>query len=54
MKTQCEARRHSDQMICEWCGLVWDVDDDDPPTCPKEHPREACLTKLNEVIKKHE
>lgn len=29
----CKARQHSDQMICEACGLQWDVNDPDPPEC---------------------
>lgn len=30
---KCVARRYSDQMICESCNLVWDVNDPDPPEC---------------------
>lgn len=29
----CLARRHNDQMMCHHCGLVWDVNDPEPPTC---------------------
>ena len=29
----CEAIHQSDQMCCYKCGLVWDLDDDDPPEC---------------------
>lgn len=29
----CLARQHSDQMICHQCGLVWDVNDPEPPVC---------------------
>lgn len=29
----CQARQHSDQMICSKCGLVWDVNDPEPPEC---------------------
>lgn len=29
----CQARRQQDQMACARCGLLWDVDDDDPPDC---------------------
>lgn len=32
---RCEARQYSDQMNCARCGLVWDVNDPDEPTCPK-------------------
>lgn len=30
----CEARQHSDQMVCGRCGLAWDVNDLEPPQCP--------------------
>lgn len=39
----CEARQYSDQMLCDRCGLQWDVNDPDPPECrdsyktPEEH-----------------
>lgn len=29
----CLARQHRDQMICHQCGLVWDVNDQEPPVC---------------------
>lgn len=29
----CEARQYSDQMNCQRCGLVWDMNDEDPPEC---------------------
>lgn len=32
-KSDCKARQHSDQMVCHACGLVWDMNDPDPPTC---------------------
>lgn len=35
MSTHCEARQHSDQMVCGLCGLAWDVNDPYPPTCAK-------------------
>lgn len=31
----CQARQYSDQMICGACGLQWDVNDTEPPECPK-------------------
>lgn len=33
--TTCRARQFSDQMICSKCGLVWDTNDNDPPSCGK-------------------
>lgn len=29
----CDARRHSDQMLCGRCALAWDVNDPEPPEC---------------------
>lgn len=29
----CQARQHSDQMLCGPCGLAWDVGDPEPPAC---------------------
>ena len=31
----CHARQESDQMRCVPCGLVWDVNDPEPPECRK-------------------
>ena len=35
---QCEAVQHSDQMSCEKCNLVWDINDSNPPACRKPKP----------------
>ena len=45
--TICKARQHSDQMICDACGLQWDVNDIDPPECNpvKYNARKACDVK---------
>lgn len=32
----CYAKQHSDQMICHKCGLVWDMNDPDPPECRRK------------------
>jgi len=29
----CAATQQSDQMYCERCGLLWDMNDPEPPTC---------------------
>lgn len=29
----CDARQYSDQMLCDTCGLQWDVNDPEPPEC---------------------
>lgn len=31
----CHARQESDQMRCVPCGLVWDMNDPEPPECRK-------------------
>lgn len=31
--SKCQATQHNDQFMCP-CGLAWDVNDPDPPTCP--------------------
>lgn len=30
----CQARQYSDQMLCR-CGRAWDMNDPDPPHCPR-------------------
>lgn len=35
-RTGCEARQHSDQMLCDHCGLAWDMNDPDPPECQRQ------------------
>lgn len=35
--SRCKARQYSDQMACE-CGLVWDMNDPDPPMCRDSQP----------------
>lgn len=43
----CSARQYSDQKQCDRCGLIWDMNDPDPPKCKtdeelrREHGREA-------------
>jgi len=32
----CYATQHSDQMICYKCGLVWDMNDPEPPECRRK------------------
>lgn len=34
--TRCKARQYSDQMMCDQCGLAWDMNDPEPPTCGEE------------------
>jgi len=46
----CEAVQMSDQMRCERCNLVWDLDET-KPNCltPSEAERRHGLEKLNEI-----
>ena len=47
-KHECHARRYSDTMICDKCGLQWDVNDPEPPPCRKpETGRERGLRNIN-------
>lgn len=33
MNPDCKGRQYGDEWHCDACGLVWDVNDDDPPEC---------------------
>ena len=54
---KCEARQWSDQMQCDKCGLLWDMNDQDPPQCGKEYAKQSLKhlhkssESKNEVIK---
>jgi hypothetical protein len=37
----CKAIQYSDQMNCAACGLVWDMNDPEPPACKPESERNA-------------
>ncbi len=52
----CKARQFSDQMSCDRCGLVWDLNDDDPPECKtdrqlSEEIGRAALRETREKLK---
>lgn len=36
MNKHCQARQYSDQKVCHKCGLVWDMNDPEPPACKQE------------------
>ena len=45
----CHARQESDQMRCVPCGLVWDMNDPEPPECRKNIKRAvARVAKIEE------
>jgi len=45
---RCQAVQHSDQMICEACGLLWDMNDHEPPLC-RPRPKVSPLANLVNV-----
>ena len=47
-RTGCQAYQVSDQMSCPSCGLVWDMNDPDPPACRTIQQRE--VEKMKQVI----
>jgi len=53
----CLARRHNDQMTCHHCGLVWDVNDPEPPTCLENrlpgYLRDNRLLSMTEAVDKY-
>lgn len=48
-KSVCKARQHSDQMLCE-CGLGWDMNDPDPPSCRKSAVGRQALESAREML----
>ena len=36
-RSGCEAYQVSDQMRCERCNLLWDINDEDKPDCLTGH-----------------
>lgn len=44
----CQARQVSDQMSCHKCGLVWDINDPEPPQCLTNHQRE--IRKMYQIL----
>lgn len=38
---RCQARQHSDQMMCGPCNLAWDVNDPEPPPCGQKGEQRA-------------
>lgn len=52
---KCRARQCSDQMVCHECGLAWDTNDPDPPTCNSGQPV-SCSTaaEVSRPLKLHE
>lgn len=47
---RCSARQHSDQKICAKCGLVWDMNDPDPPQCPQEQPARVAMATIRRIL----
>ncbi len=56
MTTTCKARRVSDQMSCATCGLIWDVNDPEPPMCGLDaeqstNAHDRAIHDIGEVLK---
>ena len=45
----CQARQQSDQMYCAKCGLVWDMNDPDPPECQPKPAKKPKAKKKRKV-----
>lgn len=45
-RKECLARQIGDQMFCTPCGLVWDVNDPEPPKCRNGRVCASCGTEL--------
>lgn len=48
----CEARQYSDQMLCDRCGLQWDVNDPEPPECSRQSPQERRREYADERLRR--
>lgn len=46
----CKARQYSDQMLCDRCGLQWDVNDPDKPECLPE--KKVRIQELRNLLNK--
>lgn len=42
----CKAYERGDQWFCDDCGLVWDINDDDPPPCQQQDKPATCDREL--------
>jgi len=49
-KPGCQARQFNDEMRCDRCNLVWDVNDDDPPDCVKEQVATKALDTTRNLL----
>lgn len=49
--SECKARQVSDQMVCNECGYVWDMNDPDPPTChlDKSYDRAVAIIGMTQI-----
>lgn len=53
MSNPCYATQHSDQMICHKCGLIWDMNDPDPPECRRKE-RSGIRTPAKQPMVEHQ
>lgn len=45
---KCQARQVSDQMCCTQCGVVWDINDPEPPVCKNTKVNVKIIAAMNE------
>ena len=52
----CKARQYNDEYHCGRCGLIWDVNDPDPPECKNKLalPETKRILTKNNRAKRHE
>lgn len=46
---RCKAIQMSDQKVCRECGLVWDMNDRDPPDCKRTEETTVNYTRADHV-----
>lgn len=44
----CQAQRQANEMRCARCGLLWDLNDPEPPACPRQAQTECCTHNCNQ------
>lgn len=49
-RQDCKAYQVSDQMTCPDCGLTWDMNDPEPPTCAPKHKRSPLTEAFESII----
>jgi len=50
MSINCEKRVEGGQWVCNRCGYVWDMSDDDPPKCKTDTPSDYVSESLGSLV----